>query len=79
MNLLDTFLKRYNTTRYQLFKLTGISQNTLLNYNKKELNKFNVSFLRSLSMLTGESVVNILIELAEIEKTMTLLRGLKHC
>ncbi|EAG7160335.1 hypothetical protein BLG60_15565, partial [Listeria monocytogenes] len=50
IKLLDEFLKKHSKTRYQLSKLTGISQNTLNDYNKKELNKYSVSFLRALSM-----------------------------
>ncbi|MHC5404261.1 hypothetical protein, partial [Listeria monocytogenes] len=57
---------------------TGISQNTLNDYNKKELNKYSVSFLRSLSFATGESVTDILLELAELEKDYDDLAGFKY-
>lgn len=77
-NLLDTFLKRHNITRYRLSKLAGISQNTLKDYNEKSLNKYTVSFLRSLSFATGESVTDILLELAELEKDYDDLAGFKH-
>ncbi|EGS3236548.1 helix-turn-helix domain-containing protein [Listeria monocytogenes] len=78
IKLLDGFLKKHNKTRYQLSKLTGISQNTLNDYNKKELNKYSVSFLRSLSFVTGEDVTDVLIELAELEKGYDDLAGFKH-
>lgn len=77
-NLLDTFLKRHNITRYRLSKLAGISQNTLKDYNEKSLNKYTVSFLRSLSFVTGEDVTDVLIELAELEKDYDDLAGFKH-
>ncbi|EAD4622232.1 XRE family transcriptional regulator, partial [Listeria monocytogenes] len=72
------FLKKHNKTRYQLSKLTGISQNTLNDYNKKELNKYSVSFLRALSMCTGISTFDVFIELAELEKSHDDLAGFKH-
>ncbi|CUL81220.1 helix-turn-helix transcriptional regulator [Listeria monocytogenes] len=78
IKLLDEFLKKHSKTRYQLSKLTGISQNTLNDYNKKELNKYSVSFLRSLSFATGESVTDILLELAELEKDYDDLAGFKY-
>ncbi|HAB7756299.1 TPA_asm: helix-turn-helix domain-containing protein [Listeria monocytogenes] len=78
IKLLDEFLKKHNKTRYQLSKLTGISQNTLNDYNKKELNKYSVSFLRALSMCTGISTFDVFIELAELEKSYDDLAGFKH-
>ncbi|EAG1247620.1 XRE family transcriptional regulator [Listeria monocytogenes] len=78
IKLLDEFLKKHDLTRYQLSKLTGISQNTLNDYNKKELNKYSVSFLRALSMCTGISTFDVFIELAELEKSYDDLAGFKH-
>ncbi|MBC3570996.1 hypothetical protein H8J28_03975 [Listeria monocytogenes] len=78
INLLDEFLKRHNITRYRLSKLAGISQNTLKDYNEKSLNKYTVSFLRSLSFVTGEDVTDVLIELAELEKGYDDLAGFKY-
>ncbi|HCA3800136.1 anti-CRISPR protein AcrIIA1, partial [Listeria monocytogenes] len=43
IKLLDEFLKKHDLTRYQLSKLTGISQNTLKDQNEKPLNKYTVS------------------------------------
>ncbi|EAF5538172.1 hypothetical protein HCA33_05445 [Listeria seeligeri] len=77
-NLLDIFLKRHDITRYRLSKLAGISQNTLKDYNEKSLNKYTISFLRSLSFVTGESVTEVLLELAEIEKDYDDLAGFKY-
>ncbi|ENI9064789.1 helix-turn-helix domain-containing protein [Listeria monocytogenes] len=78
IKLLDEFLKKHNKTRYQLSKLTGISQNTLNDYNKKELNKYSVSFLRALSMCAGMSTFDVFIELAGLEKSYDDLAGFKH-
>ncbi|EAF6697657.1 TPA_asm: anti-CRISPR protein AcrIIA1 [Listeria monocytogenes] len=78
IKLLDEFLKKHNLTRYQLSKLAGISQNTLKDYNEKSLNKYTVSFLRSLSFVTGENVTNVFNELAELEKSYDDLAGFKH-
>ncbi|EAC5612222.1 hypothetical protein B5530_14730 [Listeria monocytogenes] len=78
IKLLDEFLKKHDLTRYQLSKLTGISQNTLKDQNEKPLNKYTVSFLRSLSFVTGEDVTDVLIELAELEKGYDDLAGFKY-
>ncbi|EAG6952185.1 hypothetical protein AB967_08825 [Listeria monocytogenes] len=78
IKLLDEFLKKHNKTRYKLSKLAGISQNTLNDYNKKELNKYTVSFLRTLSICVGMSTVDVFNELAELEKSYDDLAGFKH-
>ncbi|MDA5772143.1 anti-CRISPR protein AcrIIA1, partial [Listeria monocytogenes] len=76
--LLDEFLKKHDLTRYQLSKLTGISQNTLKDQNEKSLNKYTVSILRSLSLISGLSVSDVLFELEELEKNYDDLAGFKH-
>ncbi|MCD1708222.1 anti-CRISPR protein AcrIIA1 [Listeria monocytogenes] len=78
IKLLDEFLKKHDLTRYQLSKLTGISQNTLKDQNEKPLNKYTVSILRSLSLISGLSVSDVFIELAELEKNYDDLAGFKH-
>ncbi|MBC2267661.1 anti-CRISPR protein AcrIIA1 [Listeria sp. FSL L7-0083] len=78
IKLLDEFLKTHNLTRYQLSKLTGISQNTLKDQNEKALNKYTVSLLRGLALVTGLSDSDVLFELAEIEKSYDDLAGFKQ-
>ncbi|EAC3660226.1 anti-CRISPR protein AcrIIA1 [Listeria monocytogenes] len=78
IKLLDEFLKKHDLTRYQLSKLTGISQNTLKDQNEKSLNKYTVSILRSLSLISGLSVSDVLFELEELEKNYDDLAGFKH-
>ncbi|MBC1378025.1 anti-CRISPR protein AcrIIA1 [Listeria innocua] len=78
LKLLDEFLKTHNLTRYQLSKLTGISQNTLKDQNEKALNKYTVSLLRGLALVTGLSDSNVLFELASIEKNYDDLAGFKQ-
>ncbi|EAF5455113.1 anti-CRISPR protein AcrIIA1 [Listeria monocytogenes] len=78
IKLLDEFLKKHDLTRYQLSKLTGISQNTLKDQNEKSLNKYNVSFLRALSMCAGISTSDVFNELEELEKNYDDLAGFKH-
>ncbi|MBC2268372.1 anti-CRISPR protein AcrIIA1 [Listeria sp. FSL L7-0083] len=78
IKLLDEFLKKHNLTRYQLSKLTGISQNTLKDQNEKALNKYTVSLLRGLALATGLSDSNVLFELANIEKNYDDLAGFKQ-
>ncbi|EAG4505939.1 hypothetical protein CBM20_14530 [Listeria monocytogenes] len=78
LKLLDEFLKTHNLTRYQLSKLTGISQNTLKDQNEKPLNKYSVSILRALALITEQQVTDVFTELAEIEKNYDDLAGFKH-
>ncbi|EAF4479049.1 TPA_asm: anti-CRISPR protein AcrIIA1 [Listeria monocytogenes] len=78
IKLLDEFLKKHDLTRYQLSKLTGISQNTLKDQNEKSLNKYTVSFLRALSLISGLSVSDILFELEDIERSVDDLAGFKY-
>ncbi|HEL8677532.1 TPA: anti-CRISPR protein AcrIIA1, partial [Listeria monocytogenes] len=76
--LLDEFLKKHNKTRYQLSKLTGISQNTLKDQNEKSLNKYTVSILRALALITGMPISDVLFELEDLEKNYDDLAGFKH-
>lgn len=78
IKLLDEFLKKHNKTRYQLSKLTGISQNTLKDQNEKSLNKYTVSILRALALITGMPISDVLFELEDLEKNADDLAGFKH-
>ncbi|EAC5530932.1 hypothetical protein LT01_00325 [Listeria monocytogenes] len=78
IKLLDEFLKRHDLTRYQLSKLTGISQNTLKDQNEKSLNKYTVSILRALALITGIPISDVLFELEDLEKNADDLAGFKH-
>ncbi|EEO6565122.1 helix-turn-helix transcriptional regulator [Listeria monocytogenes] len=78
IKLLDEFLKKQKLTRYQLSKLAGVSQSTLNDYNRKELNKYTVSFLRTLALCTGMSAEEVFNELAGLEKSYDDLAGFKH-
>ncbi|EAE1303804.1 hypothetical protein EP43_15085, partial [Listeria monocytogenes] len=61
IKLLDEFLKKHDLTRYQLSKLTGISQNTLKDQNEKTLNKYTVSILRALALIAGMPASDVLL------------------
>ncbi|EDO1161553.1 anti-CRISPR protein AcrIIA1 [Listeria innocua] len=78
IKLLDEFLKKHDLTRYQLSKLTGISQNTLKDQNEKSLNKYTVSILRALALITGMPISDVLFELEDLEKNADDLAGFKH-
>ncbi|EIN8846742.1 anti-CRISPR protein AcrIIA1 [Listeria monocytogenes] len=78
IKLLDEFLKKHDLTRYQLSKLTGISQNTLKDQNEKTLNKYTVSILRALALIAGMPASDVLLELEQLEKNMDDLAGFKH-
>ncbi|EHW5935353.1 anti-CRISPR protein AcrIIA1 [Listeria monocytogenes] len=78
IKLLDEFLKKHDLTRYQLSKLTGISQNTLKDQNEKSLNKYTVSILRALALITGMPISDVLFELEDLEKNVDDLAGFKQ-
>ncbi|EAE6661921.1 anti-CRISPR protein AcrIIA1 [Listeria monocytogenes] len=78
IKLLDEFLKKHDLTRYQLSKLTGISQNTLKDQNEKTLNKYTVSILRALALIAGMPASDVLLELEQLEKNVDDLAGFKH-
>ncbi|EAC2471049.1 anti-CRISPR protein AcrIIA1 [Listeria monocytogenes] len=78
IKLLDEFLKKHDLTRYQLSKLTGISQNTLKDQNEKTLNKYTVSILRALALITGMPISDVLFELEDLEKNADDLAGFKQ-
>ncbi|MBC1377835.1 anti-CRISPR protein AcrIIA1 [Listeria innocua] len=78
LKLLDKFLKKYNLTRYQLSKLTGISENTLKDQNEKSLNKYTVSILRALALITDMPISDVLFELEDLEKSYDDLAGFKQ-
>ncbi|EMQ2615185.1 anti-CRISPR protein AcrIIA1, partial [Listeria monocytogenes] len=50
----------------------------LKDQNEKSLNKYTVSILRSLSLISGLSVSDVLFELEDIEKNSDDLAGFKH-
>lgn len=54
MGLLDEYLEENGTTRYQLSKISGLSQGLLSTYKDKELKNYPVYLLESIGMVIGK-------------------------
>ncbi|MGH2105146.1 hypothetical protein [Aerococcus urinaeequi] len=70
MNLLDTYLKQNNTTRYQLSKVSGIPESTWQKVNERDVDGFTVKQIKAIAMVIHKkptSVLNDLIELDNLE------------
>ena len=77
MNVMDIFLKKHDTTRYHLSKLSGILENTLSAQAKKPLSGIPISTLRALGMLVGLESWEVLEELEQIEKESDPILGFR--
>ena len=65
--LIDEFLKKHGSNRYQVAKISGIGESTLAGANNAPLNNVTVKTLQSLGMATGISAGDVLNELIELE------------
>ena len=54
MGLLDEYLEENGTTRYQLAKISGLSQGLLATYRDKELKNYPVYLLEAIGMVIGK-------------------------
>lgn len=54
MGLLDEYLEENGTTRYQLAKISGLSQGLLSTYRDKELKNYPVYLLEAIGMVIGK-------------------------
>ncbi|MCI1283141.1 MAG: hypothetical protein LKG24_00900 [Lacticaseibacillus songhuajiangensis] len=61
--LLDIFCSNHGITRYELAKVTGISEQTWRAVNNRELAKYTVKQLTAMGMVTGMSPDKVLEEL----------------
>jgi|GEM_PF-1392573 len=66
MNLLDQYLNQYEITRYQLAKVSGISNGRWGELNKKGLEHYSVRHLRAIAMVIGKPSHEVLLELEEL-------------
>jgi len=66
MNLLDQYLKQYGVTRYQLAKISGISNGRWSELNKKGLEHYTVRHLRAIAMTVGKPSHEVLHKLEEL-------------
>jgi len=64
---MDVFLQKFGITRYDVFKRTGISQQTLSSANKKDPESYSGKILSALSQATGISPGDVLDSLIRIK------------
>jgi transcriptional regulator with XRE-family HTH domain len=67
MQYMDVFLQKFGITRYDVFKRTGISQQTLSSANKKDPESYSGKILTALSQATGISPGDVLDSLIRIK------------
>ena len=67
MQYMDVFLQKFGVTRYDVFKRTGISQQTLSSANKKDPESYSGKILSALSQATGISPGDVLDSLIRIK------------
>jgi len=61
--MIDNFLKKYNLTRYQVAKISGVPESTLVSANDSYINSLSVRVIQALSMATGKTPGAVLDEL----------------
>ncbi|MHC5253174.1 hypothetical protein ACYRFS_12990 [Listeria kieliensis] len=70
VSLLDIYLKKNGTTRYQIHKLSGIPETTLVGFSKKPLSALPVRALRGVGLATNKGSWEVLKELEALEKEL---------
>lgn len=68
MGLLDVYLQKNGKKRYDVFKETGISQQTLSSINKKNVNSYSVKTIQAIARTVGKGEGLVLDELLQLEK-----------
>ncbi|EQB9225630.1 helix-turn-helix domain-containing protein [Listeria monocytogenes] len=77
MNILDEFLNDHDINRYRLAKITGISNQLLLQYTKKGLTDYPVWLLRALASATDLTIEEVLNKLEILETAKHQLYGIR--
>ena len=65
--LIDEFLKKHGSNRYQVAKISGMGEGTLAGANNAPLNNVTVKTLRAIGMATGMKAGDVLNELISLE------------
>jgi len=65
--LIDEFLKKHGSNRYQVAKISGMGEGTLAGANNAPLNNVTVKTLRAIGMATGMDAGDVLNELISLE------------
>lgn len=77
-DLLDIYLKQYDTNRYEVSKISGISQQvlSLLNDNDKGSDSYTGRHLKAISMIVGKTPGEVMDEIIKLENWFDGLNGL---
>ena len=67
MGIIDEYLKKFGLTRYRVVVMTGISQNTLANANRKDASHLSVKTIQALAEASGETPGKVLDSILESE------------
>lgn len=87
MNYLDLYLQKNNCKRYDVYKKSGISQQSLATYTNKQIEKYPAKLLIALSQTLNKTPGDVLNELLTLESENSLfeafnppelLSGLNH-
>ncbi|MCM3006352.1 helix-turn-helix transcriptional regulator [Priestia koreensis] len=68
MSILDVYLQRHNKKRYDVFKTTGLSQQTLSSMSKKEVGTYSIRTIQSIAKTVGKSEGEVVDGLLQLEK-----------
>lgn len=66
INIIDIYAKKHGTTRYQIFKISGVAQTTLADSGKKKFENMSVKIIKALALATHNNLDNTLNELNDI-------------
>lgn len=67
MHTIDDFLKYSDLTRYDIAKISGISETTLADANQRPVNKMTVKVVQAIAMGVGMTPGRTLDELLKVE------------
>ena len=69
---IDIFLKEFNTTRYEVSKITGISEQTLSKANNRDASTYSIKLVECLAKATGILPEEVLRKLLDIKNKNVL-------
>lgn len=68
MNILDIYLQRNGVKRYDVYKKTGVSQQTLASAGKKSIDHYSTKILKAVAETLDKTPGTVLDELFQLEK-----------
>lgn len=69
MNTIDNYLKLFDLTRYDVAKVSGVSQGGLSDANKRSASKLTYRILQALAMATGQTPGKVFDDLLKAERS----------